>query len=70
MQVMSGVFAISAVFVTGNEFYLMFSVLAAIVLINFKEINKYLFGLISLIVFAVLIVIFNFYHIFADGGSA
>lgn len=52
--IISSMMALGAVCATGNEMYLILSVIASLCLVSFKSINKYIFALISVIVFGLL----------------
>ena len=63
--VVSSVFAIGASLASGVEVYLAFAIACSLVLVNFKELNKYFYAAVALIGFSLMVVVFKFYTFFS-----
>ena len=59
--IVSGMMALGAVVVSGNNFYLFFTMLLSLILVNFKDLNKWLYAVLVAVVFAVFVIIFEFF---------
>ena len=59
--IVSGMMALGAVVVSGNNFYLFFTMLLSLILVNFKDLNKWLYAVLVAVVFAVFVITFEFF---------
>ena len=53
--------SVGAVIVSQNYFYLIFAIITSVSLVNFKDLNKYLFSVIALVVFGGFVVFYKFF---------
>lgn len=63
--VLSSMIALGAVVIIGDYIYLIFTTLACIVFVNFKDLNKYLYGVVATLLFTVFVFIFQLFNIFS-----
>lgn len=57
--------SVGAAIITGESLYLILSVLAAVILMNFKDLNKYFYVSFVSVCFACFVIIFKFYSDFS-----
>lgn len=62
--VLSGLFSLGAVLDTNCINYLIIAFVGTLLLVNFKELNKYIYGLVSVLVFGIFVLVFRIYDIF------
>ena len=53
--------SVGVVIVSHNYFYLIFAIITSVSLVNFKDLNKYLFSVIALFVFGGFVVFYKFF---------
>ncbi len=57
--------SVGAVVITKESLYLILSILGAVLLMNFKDLNKYVYALFASVCFACFVIIFKFYTNFS-----
>ena len=62
---LSGVFSLGAYVASLNTKYFVLAFVASLLLVNFKEVNKYIYGLISFVIFGIFVLFFKIYDIFS-----
>lgn len=60
----SGTFSIGAFLATGNIQYMVLPIIAVLIFINFKDTNKYIFIVLSSLVFGAFVFVFQIYDVF------